>query len=190
MARAKRVREGDVWLELTKTARAREIAALKRRRANMTPEAYDEATRRVMFASDWVAPHVRKPLPSLWTIASYWAERDKRANHEGLFQVNLDDPHCFGCRVTADLPDTDDLEERWYSSGWWLERGHLVNWARDGLDQVQNIVPLCRICNRFMPIFDAEHAAEAIAWVATGGAVETVREFFLYWEAKQKQQAS
>jgi hypothetical protein len=155
----------------------------------MTPEAYDEAWHRTIFSPDWVAPHVRKPLPSLWKIASYWEER-KRANGEGLFQVNLDDPHCFGCRVTGDLPDTDDLEERWNSSSWWMERGHLVNWARNGLDQVQNIVPLCRICNRSMPIFDAEHADEAIVWVATGGAIERVREFFLYVEAKQRQQAS
>lgn len=42
-----------------------------------------------------------------------------------------------------------------------------MNWARDGLDGGQNIVPLCRICNRLMPVFD--NGPAAIARVTTRG---------------------
>lgn len=155
-------------------ARSREFRALARK--YLGPDAprngeelFDEAALRV-WSPEWVTTRVRAPLPGLWDIASYWAARDD------WFVVWLNRPHCFGCDVFDPEPDAVSPEDRWNTSGWWLQRGHLVNWARYGLDQIQNIVPLCKVCNLSMPVFDAEQADDAVAWVQAGGASEKVEE--------------
>lgn len=104
-------------------------------------------------------------LPSRWAIASYWAGRDD------WFDVVLARPHCFACGLHGGWPESVATpEERWNSSRR-LERGHIVNRARFGLDGAQNLVPLCTGCNRLMPIFDYEHEDDATAWIIGGGAV-------------------
>lgn len=160
-------------------ARHRELTAIGKRYA-VGDERYDEAVRRIS-APGWTPTRARKPLPSLWEIASYWAQRDD------WFAVPLTFPHCFGCDIADLWPETGDLKERWNTSGSWLQRGHLVNWARNGLDQIQNIVPLCKICNLEMPTFDAEHADDAVAWVQCGGAEEKVEQFIDACLARQAQ---
>lgn len=104
-----------------------------------------------------------------WTIASYWAQRDE------WFFTDIEHPHCFACGMNGGYPDHLIPQRRWNNAKR-LHRGHLVNRARDGLDQVQNLVPLCGFCNRFMPIFDAEHADDAIDWVLAGGAIVDIEE--------------
>jgi hypothetical protein len=96
----------------------------------------------------------------LWKIASYWATR-------GIFWVELDYPWCFGCGKDADVDESMPRDERWNAASTFLERAHLADRAWNGLDQVQNIVPLCGLCHRVMPSFT--DGREAIKWVQGGG---------------------
>lgn len=129
----------------------------------------DERYRSVIAAINspqWVPERDERRMPSKWAIASYWAERDD------WFDVILDQPHCFACHVRGGYPeDEPDLKLRWNRARR-LERGHIVNWARHGLDGVQNLVPLCRDCNHFMPVFGVEDDVEATAWIFSGGIAD------------------
>ncbi len=112
----------------------------------------------------WRPNRGERKMPSLWVIASYWAERDD------WFRVDLEVPRCFACGLHGGHPeDEPDLEARWAQARR-LERGHIVNWARNGLDGVQNLVPLCAYCNMYMPVFGIEEDEEATAWIIGGGA--------------------
>lgn len=115
------------------------------------------------------SPHWRRDrgergsrLPSLWQIASYWMDRD-------LFYLRPDRPHCAGCRWFTFPVDGDTPQEQWNGSSGYLERGHIVNWVTGGLDQVQNLVPLCHFCNMVMPVFRPEEWPAAVAWIDDGG---------------------
>ena len=100
-------------------------------------------------------------LPAMWQIVQYWASRD-------TFPIDFERPHCFGCGVRAPRAmGSLTPEMRWGRAG--LEKGHLVNRARYGLDAVQNLVPLCYLCNFTMPIFDSPAAPGPIEWVQAGG---------------------
>jgi hypothetical protein len=123
------------------------------------------STMRWVRSPEWVPPRKPPYLPSKWKIASYWAERDD------WFEVDLERPHCFACGLHGGYrADEPGLEYRWNGARR-LERGHIVNRARDGLDAVQNLVPLCRMCNRVMPVFDAGHDEEAASWIFAGGVM-------------------
>lgn len=119
----------------------------------------------------WRPKGERNPrLPKLWQIVTYWLGRDMFVynGHPGT-------PHCFACgwyfRVEG---DTD--EERWNGASRYLDRGHIVNWCRGGLDQVQNLVPLCRFCNMVMPIFGPEEWPAAFMWIEDGGPLPEFEE--------------
>jgi hypothetical protein len=108
----------------------------------------------------------RKTL-TLWTIASYWHARE--GNPLRLDYDGIEDPYCFGCER---IPLTCDLEAptpkaRWDSAG--LDRAHLIDRCRGGLDGPQNIIPLCFGCHRGMPAFIPGQEAEVIAWVLSLG---------------------
>ncbi len=110
----------------------------------------------------------RRKAPSLQVIAEYWAGQD-------AFDVDLDEPHCFGCGTTLGT-DSTALQDRWNAASAWLDRAHLVDRARQGLDAPQNIVPLCRACHRVMPSFGPGEAADAITWVQAGGVMPLIAE--------------
>jgi hypothetical protein len=112
-------------------------------------------------AEAWRLARPHRRLPDLWTIVSYWAERDD------LFYVELEHPNCFACGRTYGMDDIPEPRDRWIAARSKLERGHLVNRARDGLDGPQNLVPLCGMCNKSMPIFSRPDPA--IEWVLDGG---------------------
>lgn len=121
-------------------------------------------------------PHYRnckrgRRMPSLWKIASYWAERD-------TFAIDITEPECLACGVTP-IGDTarrmEGLEgrDRWNAALGFIERAHLVDHCDGGLDAVQNLVPLCAYCHRRkMPEFRCGTGRWAIAWVQGGGKWE------------------
>ena len=100
-------------------------------------------------------------MPKLWTIASYWAQRDDlplmSAKH------GLERPHCFGCSYLVPCDLSAPLKERWNGSSPYLVRAHLADRCLGGLDAPQNIVPLCGPCHHYMPSF--EYPDAAIEWV-------------------------
>lgn len=121
----------------------------------------------------WLDPRQRPApyLPSLWTIASYWLDEGK------TFVVDIDYPNCFACFTPAvqdmrPIEAIPDLRERWRAITGKLERGHLVNRARNGLDGPQNLVPLCHACNKIMPVFDSPLPPGPIEWVQNGGCAQ------------------
>lgn len=85
-------------------------------------------------------------LPHL--VAAYWAEVG------WPFVVDADAPRCFRCQVPT---------SRWSN----LDRAHLVDRARDGLDIECNLVMLCHTCHRVMPSFGNSAVDElaALLWV-------------------------
>lgn len=101
-------------------------------------------------------------MPALWTLASYWAARF------GLDGDALAVPFCFGCGT--EMPaDGATPERRWNRAAGRLERAHLVDRFLGGLDGPQNVIPLCVLCHKLMPMFDIEQGDAALAWVTGGG---------------------
>jgi hypothetical protein len=131
-------------------------------------EADDDALTDAMMARikhpHWVPERPGEKLPHMWKIVCYWVRRLETSP----FVVDLEVPHCFRCGIIPNFIN-GTLAYQWGATGGMLEKGHLVNRARDGLDTVQNLVPLCRFCNVHMPIFGVEHGTDAVAWVAAGG---------------------
>ena len=103
-------------------------------------------------------------LPTLWEIAWHWnglGERDP-------FCIDLSRPACAGCGLAPRRgQDQRHLKHRWNSAC--LHRGHLVNRCLGGPDTVENLVPLCWLCNRSMPYFDQGQLQAAKDWVLGGG---------------------
>jgi hypothetical protein len=113
----------------------------------------------------WSRPYRREPR--LAVIVRYWHER---GDPFPLDDDDLSSPHCFGCcrLVPARLYDPADAQAvRWDKSSACLDRAHLVDRCRGGLDGPQNLVPLCLRCHRVMPMFTDGMAA--ISWVMLGG---------------------
>lgn len=113
---------------------------------------------------DSALPLPRRPwrrMPTLWELAAYWAPL-------GVFEVEVEDPHCFGCALVVDL-FPGEPSERWQAGRVLLDRAHLVDRAAGGLDGPQNVVPLCTRCHRAMPSFGAGRGPDAIEWVRSGG---------------------
>lgn len=77
-------------------------------------------------------------------IAEHWHARG--LTRDGLW------PACMGCAEGAD--DWSDLE-----------RAHLVDYSRDGLDHEGNVVLLCSTCHREMPSYKAGQDAAALGYV-------------------------
>jgi hypothetical protein len=118
----------------------------------------------------WVPERPQRPkLARIWDIVTYWEP-------QGVFPILIGEPACFACEIRVPLPPENEWgnQKRWDRASRWLERGHLVNRCRDGLDGVQNLVPLCHRCNKLMPIFG--DGPSAIAWVLRGGWVAEFAE--------------
>jgi hypothetical protein len=116
-----------------------------------------------IMAPGWVPQRPSRTMPALWVIARYW--------HRAPLPVAdiLAVPYCFRCgrRVVQDHPRS--LEDRWNAAVGYLERAHLVDRIRGGLDGPQNLMPLCHRCHKIMPSFDPGEGPDAIAWVLRGG---------------------
>jgi hypothetical protein len=119
---------------------------------------------------DWMPRRPRRSVPTLWKLAEYWATRD-------VFEVHSADPHCFACQRSFDYDEAVSHRAKWNALNRYLERAHLFDRWRGGLDGPQNVVPLCRVCHRLMPEFfhEGDHV-EAILWVQQGGWRSTMAE--------------
>jgi hypothetical protein len=123
---------------------------------------------------EWVAERLPPRLPSRWAIALYWAEMGADA----WFDVCIEAPHCFACGVDGGgrspfFSGDEPLNQQW-DLALRLQRGHIVNRARGGLDAFQNLVLLCRFCNKNMPVFRPEDEDDAVAWINNGGAAGAI----------------
>lgn len=109
-------------------------------------------------------PRPPRRMPTFWAMACYWKDR-------GVFLVDLNDPHCFGCGTVpglfAGIPSA-----RWTMAKSVLEKAHLVDRCGGGLDGPQNVVPLCWRCHRAMPPFGPGMGRAAIEWVRSGGRLD------------------
>lgn len=94
----------------------------------------------------WMPKRPPRRMPPAHRVANYWAGQDP-------FTVDSDNPACFRCHLRVD---------EWSN----LQRAHLVDRFRGGLDHAANLAMLCYVCHAIMPLFDAHESAHALAWVA------------------------
>lgn len=104
-------------------------------------------------------PRPARRMPTAEQVARYWIDEGKTfggMNRAGVitFGSGRSDlaPACFRC---------GEQVPAWNK----LDRAHLVDRARDGLDIECNLALLCVQCHRSMPSFEPERAAIAIAYV-------------------------
>lgn len=107
----------------------------------------------------WMPARPPRKMPSLASIVRHWMECDTFPS------VRFDEPHCFGCWREAPT---------W--TGRYFDRAHLVDRQVGGLDHVGNMVPLCLLCHRVMPMFEIDEGDKAIAWVLNGGRDGVIME--------------
>lgn len=102
-------------------------------------------------------------MPTLTQIAEYWRDAAVEV-FPGMppHGWNWDDPFCFRCGWEAPTPSFEGPRWKWATG--WLERAHLHERAAGGRDRLDNIVPLCPLCHRTMPVF-RDGPGEAIAWI-------------------------
>jgi hypothetical protein len=97
-------------------------------------------------------------MPTMKTLLDHW---------------EMAEPYCRKCLVPQRLGV--------------LERAHLIDHARGGLDGVQNLVPLCWDCHKRMPSFKNGDETEVLQWISTpweGWMHDTVRlHLSKYWNA-------
>ena len=74
-----------------------------------------------------------------------------------------DEPFCVRCGYQPPV-------QTWREAARYLQRAHIIDRVYDGLDAVQNIVPLCGLCHRRQPIF--RDKVPALEWF--GLPLETV----------------
>lgn len=111
----------------------------------------------------------KRKLPSLYSVAKYWTEHRERFPEYEAFYIGLGEPFCCGCGFLA--PIVDDYQNHpdhtvaqlWSMAGRYIDRAHLADRFYNGLDDVQNLVPLCWRCHRVMPSFQT--GEPALRWV-------------------------
>lgn len=97
-------------------------------------------------ALQWILEPPKRParrMPPLGKIAAYH---------------NLGSaPHCVRCGDWA-------LVAHWDESSRFLDRAHIIDRHLGGLDDLQNIAPLCPKCHRRQPSFAPGQETSALAW--------------------------
>jgi 5-methylcytosine-specific restriction endonuclease McrA len=96
---------------------------------------------------NWMPPRPGRRMPSIKKILAYWERLS-----DNPFEIHPATPACFRCGLEVD---------QWN----WLERAHLVDRWLGGLDNEANLVMLCRLCHRLMPMFEIGQVADALEWV-------------------------
>lgn len=125
-----------------------------------------DAKRAAIMHPDWLPSRPGRRMPSLWKIVQHWAQKDTFAPHP----IAL--PACFACCSRPPGNPDDTPEDAWNNALGYLERAHLVDRVRGGLDGPQNLAPLCHACHKVMPPFDVGEGAQAIEWVRAGGRID------------------
>jgi hypothetical protein len=108
----------------------------------------DVLVRQIEMLHKWDHPASRPPrrMPSLVRIA----------RHHG---VELRVPFCWRCHV-----ESDDDATSWRTASSFLERAHVIDRCYGGLDDVQNLRPLCCDCHRWQPDFGPGDEPLALRW--------------------------
>lgn len=83
-------------------------------------------------------------MPTLRSIARHWGMEDGPAR-------------CYRCGITRP-------HWTWDGNGG-IDRAHIITRCYGGLDDVQNIIPLCIACHRMQPGFGPGDEDEAMAWM-------------------------
>lgn len=104
-------------------------------------------------------------MPPLRKIAEHWLDRPEWPDYKGNY-IGLGEPFCARCGWLA--PVEDGRPDSWDRAGKFLDRAHLIDRIKGGLDGVQNLVPLCHLCHDTMPSFGPGQEEEAYAWVRSG----------------------
>lgn len=103
----------------------------------------------IATASNWLPDRPPRRMPPAHRVAAFWAAQD------GPFIVDHSVPQCFRCGI--------------YVSEWRvLQRAHLVDRWAGGLDHEANLVMLCALCHRVMPVFLPGEDERARRWVLNG----------------------
>ena len=114
-----------------------------------------------IMAPGWIPKRGSRRMPKPWKIAIYWHQR----GHPVAGIITL--PYCYRCGYVFRFVPALSPEGRWNAAE--LERAHLVDRIRGGLDGPQNLMPLCHRCHKIMPSFDPGEGPDAMAWVMRGG---------------------
>lgn len=109
-------------------------------------------------------PRSRK-MPSARAIHSWWANNRFHEWAVWFKQVDLGEPSCYRCGRWGDMgtQERNDVDE---FAG--LERAHVVDRCRGGLDVEPNLILLCSRCHRSMPEVSELDADVAFRWVVGG----------------------
>lgn len=106
---------------------------------------------------------VRRVQPSIHTVTAWWAE------HPGVFDVAR--PECFRCTIPGHLIS--------------LQRAHLVDRIRGGLDHEANLAVLCHYCHVQMPSFGNGQWIDAVTWIRTTISVAELLDRRAHFEQKR-----
>lgn len=107
----------------------------------------------------------KRRMPTLLAIAEHWEDRPDWRDYPG--NIDIGEPFCAACGWRVPVPWGQDLDlaAMWGWAGKWIDRAHLVDHMADGSDDVSNLVPLCHLCHRTMPMFRVGQSAAALDWV-------------------------
>jgi len=102
-------------------------------------------------------------MPASQAIHRHWVLHRPRQAFEWFDQYDAGEPVCYACGWwnRHDAPGMTD----WEREAFGLERAHLVDHARGGGEGFDNLVLLCRPCNRTMPSFGPDDYDAALDWV-------------------------
>jgi len=111
-------------------------------------------------------------MPEAYKVAEYWASREgyERIRHidpSACFVVDLGEPDCFACGWWPGWLEGPDIEGSlkhiWSKSASGLERCHLVPRDKEGSNDPENIVLLCKPCHLAAP--DCINPDVMLRWV-------------------------
>ena len=106
-----------------------------------------------------ITPSPRR-MPSMVNIVRYWSGREDQDRDQLYIDfpklaskyIGWGEPFCFSCGWLVPVRDDGPWLDRWRNASSWLERAHLQDRFDGGSDSVSNIVPMCWLCHKVMPI--------------------------------------
>lgn len=118
-----------------------------------------------------VAPRPARKEPALLEVARFW---QRRPDLEQLLprwpglSIGLGEPFCGACGWLA--PDNrKDYPYSWERASHWLDRAHIITRAQSergcGLDLPTNVIQLCQVCHKAMPLWDLGDERRAFEWL-------------------------
>lgn len=125
-------------------------------------------TREKITAKTDIPGRKRPNLPHILEVAEFWVDRDDWPHYRAN-TIGFGEPFCARCGWLVPIDDSRFATDKgaWgeASKRSYLERAHLIDRCYDGLDGVQNLVPLCWRCHDVMPSFKPGDEDAALSWV-------------------------